>query len=362
MRPLFGTSFSISEGIFLIFNRIFMLSEERQMYRYIMFAVGSPGYTWGASIAAALIVISVLFALVSLNLALARRRVLLVVLLALVVGTQVYFGVFASPFWNIFLFSVFGLLLARGANFKAAAYIGGAVLLVSAAVFIIFPGQNPQLHEFSESLRDRFGSRINPFAVEPFTVQGSDAQTEAEQQHLNVIHVQEDTLHYAGHYEYAPHYEDVAQGTDIGLAVPQASLLPAVIFVLVLLAAALAWRYIPPLMRAARRRQLFSQSDSSAAIDCMFVYMLDWLGVHGLKRGNVVFTAYAPQLGELVSPQYSDEYMDAAVLWQRAVYSAHTPGEAERQHMKAFLDKTADIVWKSASLRTKLKIKLHYFL
>jgi hypothetical protein len=226
----------------------------------------------------------------------------------------------------------------------------------------VYPGRNPSLYQFSESIRDRFDTPLNPFAVAPFSTHNIVPNPEPDHLDLAAVDAREDTLHEMAVEGYIVDYYDRAQGAEIGAAPAAASLLPAVILVVSLLILAAVIHYAPPLWRAAKRRRMFEADDCPTAINNMFIYLLEWLCIFGLQRENVVFSAYASQLAVLVSPQFSEEYERHTALWQRAVYSDHTAGEAERKQMQEFLQATSALVLKRARLAVKLPIKFQLFL
>jgi len=350
--------FGLADGFRLVFNRLFAVSEYYQAYRYIMFAIDLPESAWDAHISVGLIIITASFAAVSVFLAYFGRKIPIIIAMLLVVGVQIYFGVFPHVVWNIILFSSFVLMLSRY-------YIAiiASIALVAVIVLVAYSGENPQLYAFSESLRDRFNTRVGQFADSSHDTRVDGFAYEPEHLALNVVDVQADNLHESAHEDYLLDYDERAGGAEVGTAIPPQSIIAILILTLVVLvSAAIAMRLVPPLVKASKRRKSFELDDYATAINNMFVYMLDWLDAHGLKRRNVVFSAYTSQLSELVSQQYSHQYEDMLMLWRKAVYSNHVPDQAECAKMREFLDETRRMVWESSDIRTKIKIKLHYFL
>ena len=371
ITSLFTAPLSITglrNGFLLIFNRLFTISEQHQQFRYVMFRISSPEIDWNGNIAVGFAVIAALFAGISFALAATRRKWPVVAVMLLTVGVQVYFGVFAYAVWNIVLFATIAVMLANrrntdgGITFRGIITVATLLLLISVAVWLVYPGRNMQLHEFSEAIRDRFDTRVNPFSVEPFGTHDVATQPELDNLDLNIAGVQDDNLHESPTVGYHVDYDESPQGAEVGFTGPVPSLLPAIIVVILLMILAAVYRFVPPLYKAAKRRRMFTLDDYPVAINNMFLYMLEWLAVIGLERKNVVFSAYAPQLAVLISPQYSDEYERMTVLWQEAVYSNNEPGETKRKQMVDFLEQTKGFVWKKSSISTKLRIKLHYFL
>ena len=364
--PLFTDDFSLSglgDGFLLVFNRLFAISEQHQLFRYVMFPISLPESYWAGNTAIALIFFMLIFAVLSFALTHIRSKAPILTLALTIVAVQVYFGVFPSAMWNIILFSALALIIANKHNtsFQSNITVVALLALISTTVFIIHPNPGPQLSDLSEAIRDRFDAPINPLEVAHLGTHDAYFQPTPEDRNLNVAGV-EDTLHQSPTEEYFLEFDEIAQGAEIGLTAPPPSLLPAVLLVIALIIVAVLFRFVPPLLKASKRRKAFDVDDSPTAINNMFIYLLEWLAVIGLEHKNVVFSAYTPQLSNLVSQQYSEEYKDITALWQKAMYSNQTPKETERQHMKDFLNKTKNIVWSNANLATKLKIKLHHFL
>jgi len=361
---LFTAPLSISglgNGFLLIFNRLFYVSEQQQLFRYTMFHVSSPQADWGGNIAAALVVIFIVFAIVSFALVICRRKILLIIAILMVIGVQIYFGVFSDAFWNILLLTALALSLVKERlTIRGIIPVLVAVALAAVAVWTVYPDRNPWLHELSEGIRDRFNTPISPYDI---ANQGMrDAHFDTADLALAVASVGEDTLHDAAIQEYHIETDEVSHGAEAGFFSLDVSLLPAIIFVIMVAFTAIIIRYIPPLLRAAKRQKAFEISDCRIAIDSMFAHLLQWLEIIGLERKNVVYSAYAIQLAEIVSQQYSQEYEDATALWQKAMYSNHVLGETERKIMRRFLDMTKDYIWEKSNIRTKLKIKFYHFL
>ena len=364
MGALFEATFSfygLSDGFALVFNRLFIISEQNNAYRYVMFNIGSPESAWDGYIAVALIYVAVLFALLSTVIIYLGKKSLVAAVFLLIVFAQVYFGVFPSAGWNIVLFATLALILAYR-NIKGQAVAIAGIALVAAVLGAVYPGENLALSEFSESIRDNFDTRISQITGTPIITQDMMIEYDQIMLGLNVAGVQEDTLHESPVQDYYVEYYEIPRGAEIGIVNPDASILPMILVFIAIVLALAGVHFVPRLWKAAKRRKGFDLDDCTTAIDNMFVYMLEWLAVHGLIRKNVVFSAYAPELASLISPEYSEEYEHVTALWQKAMYSSHPPGEAERQRVKDFLNKTMTVVWKNSGAVTKMKIKLEYFL
>jgi len=356
----------LGNGLLIIFNRLFAISEQQQQYRYVMFHISSPLGDWNGNVAAAFVLVIFIFAVIGYVMVVTRRRWINVTFILIIVGVQAYFGVFAGVLWNIALFSTLAATLTQNIGEpifnRSIAITMMFICVITAVVWVVYPGQNMRLNYFSESIRDRFDTPLNPFAVAPHDTHDANAHREPDPLDLNVTEVGDDTLHDAATEQYIIEYDDRAQGAEIGLTALEPSLWLAIILVFSFLFLAMAYRLVPPLWKAKKRRRMFKAEAVDVAINQMFIYLFEWLAVLGLERKNNVFSAYATQLETLVSPQYSKEYLRFTALWQKVMYSDHAIGEAERQRTHDFLQTTMDFVWKKSNAVTKLKIKFQYFL
>ncbi|MCL2190288.1 MAG: hypothetical protein FWC16_14785 [Defluviitaleaceae bacterium] len=345
----------LGDGFLLIANRLFTISEARQLFRYIMFPVTLPEAYRAGNTALALVIISLILLGISLWAAYTRHKIVALLIMLAAVAVQVYFGVFPSAVWNIILFCALALVLANRRGNMALCTL---VMIITAVIFAVYPQQNLQLHAFSEALRDRFDTRINPFSVAPFT----QIQQEPEHRALAVTAVQDEALHESPRIAYNVIYEDAAHGAEVGFFTPPDSFLPAILFVVFVALAAMFFYFALPYYKAKKQRTRFDTDAPNIAINNMFLHLHKWLGVMGLQHKNVLFSAYAVPLSSFVSPKYASEYAQMVTIWQQAVYSLTMPSNTDRLHMKAFLTQTQAHVWKNAGLYKKLQIKFNYFL
>ncbi|MCL2527914.1 MAG: hypothetical protein FWE42_05775 [Defluviitaleaceae bacterium] len=357
--------YGLREGMALIANRLFHVSEQNQAYRYTMFVINAQQSDWNRHVMEALGVISIVLAALCIALVRFKRGIFSIITMVLIACFQIYFGVFPSAAWNTILFTSLAMTLMRDG--KRVSLRGSIIVITIAAllavgIWAIYPGPNPTISEFSENIRDRFDIRISQITGTPIHFQEAGHNTAPEYHHLNIVDVQEDTLHEAPTQDYNTQYDERPQGAEIGALGPVASLVPLLIGIIALLIIIALARHIPRHLKVYKRRKQFETDPYPVAINNMFIYVLEWLSAHGLQQENLVFSAYTTKLAQLVSKEYSHEYENATAIWRKAVYSQHTPSKAERLAMQNFLNKTMNIVWKNASIRAKVRIKLHYFL
>ncbi|MCL2620238.1 MAG: hypothetical protein FWD97_04810, partial [Defluviitaleaceae bacterium] len=265
ISPLFTGDFSLSglgDGFLLVFNRLFTISEQHQLFRYIMFPISLPESYWAGNTAIALTVFMLIFAVLSFVLTYIRSKAPILTLTLTIVAVQVYFGVFPSAMWNIILFSALALIITNKQNtsFQSNITVVALLTLISTTVFIIHPNPSPQLSDLSEAIRDRFDAPINPLEVAHLGTHDANFQPTPEDRNLNIAGV-EDTLHQSPTEEYFVEFDEIAQGAEIGLTAPPPSLLPAALLVIALIIIAVLFRFVPPLLKASKRRKAFDLDD-----------------------------------------------------------------------------------------------------
>ena len=361
---LFAAPFSahgLQNGFLLIFNRLFYISEQQQMFRYTMFHISSPQVDWVGNTSVAFLFIAVIIGVLSFAISFSRKVLPLMVAFIFSVGIQVYFGVFPSYVWNILLFVVFAFMLVNKQNmagFRTVLPITLLVGFVLIAVWVIYPGRNERLFELSESIRDRFDTPLAESFVSPPPLIYTDVRFDPEYRDLRVVDTLEDTLNEADLEEFLVDFEDRAEGAEIGFAVPEPSFFGAVLVVVSLLILSAFVRFVPPFWKSRKRRRGFMTQNPDAAINDMFLYLLEWLHEVGLERKNEVFSAYAPRIQVLVSGDYSEGYKRVISIWQKAVYSNYAAGEDERKEMLSFLEETRNCIWNKSDLDFGLRLKI----
>jgi len=362
--PLFTAPFSFSglgNGFLLIINRLFFVSEQNQLFIYDMFHISSPQGDWDGNIAGAFVVIFIMLAAVSYAIAASRRKIPAAAAVFAIIAAQVYFGVFPSAFWNVLLFAALAMVFAKErATIRGVVPMAIVLVLVFAGIWAIHPDRSAWLFELSEAMRDWINEPISQSYLEYLQTRGADFDP-AEMAYA-LANVSDNMLAESPITDFAAQFDDIAHGAEIGFINLDASLLPAIIFVISTMLAAAIIRFVPPFIMALKQRKMFDLDDSAVAINNMFAHLLQWLEIAGLERKNAVYSAYCSSLSQIVSQEYSQEYAQMTELWQRAVYSDHASGEAERAIMRKFLEKTKSHVWKNSDIATKLKIKFQYFL
>jgi|GEM_PF-1493112 len=352
------------EGFLLMFNRLFVISEQQQRYQYIMFDVMMPMAYWPGYMMTAVLTVLILFAV--LGFIAVHFKPLCLMLMLPVVCMSVYLGVFASAWWYVVLFGAFAAVLLnkecfglrKSVKIWASSFV--IILLLSPAVFVIFPPQNIQLYRWSESLRDWFGP--------PLTVQSStlhNAQTippDTEYHDVEIAEVQDQALYNMPLMDFNIEEEYRAQGAEIGFILSDVSLVYAVVFVIFVLLMAIIIKLRKPFIQAIKRRRLLADEENPDILHHWYQHMWTWLHFLGLGDKNINYIDYAHDIKLIMSHEYAQDYEIVTLLWQKFIYGHHVLHAAERKQIKAFLEQTKTMVWQRVCIKTKIKIKLVHFM
>ena len=353
----------ITNGFPLLFNQLFAVSEAHQAYSYNMFNIGVPLDSHGRYMTAAFLLSTVLLAALSALTASARNKTFAVLLIALIIFTQIYFGVFPTSGWNIFLCLIAMFILACKDRFTlSVAPHSGILLLVAlslifAVIYGSFPNPDPALSELSEHIRDQFDRQVEQPSAQAERQFSGPRQSERENISLNAAKVSDDPYRQAGLNEFSVDYEERFQGAEIGEADPGIPPIMYLLGIIMLMLLYAAMRFAFNSRKAAKRRANFALSDCAAAINHMFLYIIEWLKAYGLNEDNTVYSAYAESVSLLISPECAKRYSVTVSLWQESVYSDHFMSPEQREQVRVFLDEIKAVVWKNSSLISKIRIK-----
>ncbi len=355
---------AILDGIKLILNQVFTVSEKYQHYIYKRFSIPAGAGNHSLCITAAMVFICIVSAVVC-HFAVKQKKGSLSALISLmvIIAVEIYFGIFPQ-LWTVILLALIGLgVLYHRYNGKAhvsgAILLAVAVLMVSFTVMAAYAGPNAQQTALTESLRDRFDQHIEQQVSNSIEKRREQVQEKTENTDLKENKVSDRSDDTPAGKRYQAEYEKHFEGNRAGLA--HARLPLAWILVGIMLLSLLGWDAVR-MYRARKRRRVFDSSDYAAAIDGMFRHSVDWLEVCGLKTDNSLFSQYSKRVSKMLSEEYGRKYSGAVELWEEAIYSGHVMSEKERGWMREFLDDTAETVRDHVGAFTRFKIKYHYFL
>ena len=330
------------DGVRLLLNRLFAASEARQTYTYEKFIV--PAAAGVPEMQAALLPLGLLIGLLCGLSARFRLRLVPTLLFALCALAAAWLGVSPGAGWYVLSAAALALGFADGQGpYSAAAARSAAVLsallLICAAVFALFPGEDARLSAWDETMRDRL-------AME--TVAYTDAAPSAAPQ--TVPAAQETKQFYRA--------EETAADTDgdeetLSLPLP---LLLAILLTALLLFVPAVWSDRLKKRRAAHRAGL-DDPDPGAAIRAAFLYAMRWLDAGGLRPGNRPYGDCAPEIGAAFTPELRAEFEQVLPIWREAAYSAHPMDGAQRDAMLRFMEHARSAAWDRLGRRDRLRIK-----
>lgn len=355
----------MGDGFRLLINQLFTVSETRQAYKYDMFTVTVSTDFYSRYVLLAFLVATVILAVISALIAGLRKKTPIILIALAVIMAQSYFGVFPSPVWTIYLYLVLALCAACGEHVGVAEVLGhGLTLLlilivITGIIWAVWPGVDVGLYEFSEHIRDEFDEQIEQPITQIISKENIPSPDQTEDMNLNVQEVSDDPYSQANNNQFDIDHKTEFKGAEVAKADPQIPYnLIFSLLILVFVAVWFGWNEI----KAAKRRARFRYPNCAEAINCIFLYTMDWLKAYGLRGDRVLYSMNSEPLSAMISSEYATKYGDIVGVWQEAVYSDHTISEAQRTQALHFLKSTKEIVWKHSGLLGKLKIKLKYFL
>lgn len=315
-------SFAFADSFAALANRTFELSEKYQMYVYTRFPTSNSTET-----AAVLTVFAAVGACMGLA-SVCRIRSVFVGIFAIFVGFAVYFGLFpTAPPTLIFCLSVLVATMCRGRGGAVAA----VVILITAAIGLaLFPGENADMRNFTEDIRDRFGEQL----ILP------DSGTQSDENPPDMSFLVLNPNNFGDIPDLRAETGDNFSGSTLGAAQSQKIRVWMVVLMTALIAAAVGFPIFRAYMGERRRRKAFESDDIAVAVDAMFRASLKRLAAVGLQRRNTPTVELADEVASLVDGDYRAAYVEAANLRDEALYSDHPLDESHRARMRDFMELT----------------------
>lgn len=290
---------SVLNGLKMLANQVFSISESCQAYEYDYFSVTDSA----ASLREGLVFVSLLTALAVF---LGGGPALTVLLWT----AQAYFGVTPPGLWLALLFLAAALYFMP----EKGLWLHGllAVLLtglISLCVFFLAPGTSVSLSGAEETARDRLAIHSIFYEQIPELIETPEPETEPP---------------------------DV-QALEPNRAVEENEI-NVLFYALVLLTLLLL--FVPAVFRDRARKKReknragFADPDCAAAIRAMYLHSRKWL-----------------QLMPVETPR------DIRDLWLEAAYSDHTLTQAQRARMEEYLARVEQTAWEAAGKRERLRIR-----
>ena len=347
-------------GFKLLCNMLFNASEKYQLYEYDKFEVTESSRDFIFTLVLILLVLTavILFALYNKNIFVITGITLLFT------GVQIYFGVFPHALLNIFIYTLFAAaFIYCSPNLISLRSCAMAIIVlaaVSAIIFIVWTGKNPVLYSISENIRDQFDEKIE---LPVYTTSQKNSTSHQNQNWFDFLRRNPaDNQKNTGDknaQDYGIDYDYNFSASQAGTTTPKTYLL--IWLFMFIWGGAFATCIIFRLLMQSKRRKLFNSPDCSVAIDAMFKYLMDWLRTYKLIPKNDVYSIYITQIENFSPKEYSDKYLNAVDIWQKAVYSEHSMTEEHREFIRLFMDETKKTVNKNVGIVTKIRLCLGYF-
>lgn len=288
---------AIWDGMKILANRAFWISEQVQSYAYTYFHVSGERCT------EAVIFLSVLAGLVHCPAILAGVWII----------AMAYFGISPDAIWLVLLLVVgLAACLPRNHRWFYGLLVGILSIAIALAVTQVAPEPGKSLSELDEQLRDSLAFATVAYEQEPVPMEVPEP-------------------------EIVPQPETLLEQPDHGV---QKAVINVLFFVLAALTLALL--FIPAIIkdRAAKRseqaRTGLEDPDHGTAIRAMYLYAQRWRSLSGTPM-------------EIPAAVYA--------IWQEAAFSDHTMTADQRETVHQYMVETAHAVWNAADRKKKLHIR-----
>jgi len=329
-------------GIKLLCNQLFLISEKYQAYKYFIFSVDSET---GLNFAYA--IFTMIFAITASLTAQSRSVAAVAINFLLITGFEIYFGVFGSSLWNIFLYITFVLLLINRKSLLLSnnLIIIGAVIISFITVGLFFNYDNPEISVLSEQIRDLFDEQIQSDRIpDPENINNQIKEDQFDKNDFTNSDGESNVNEFQTNTEYTH------SGSEAGLMNPPEPINRLLYLLLITAASVILWTAVYLYKKTKRNRQ-FTSANYAAAVNSMFLYIIRLYKLCGLTEFDGLRTKFHGQL-----------YADAVDIWYESLYSDHEITDSHRDKMRAFLNETVGIIYKKIEFSQKLKIKFIHFL
>lgn len=321
-------------------NRAFELSEKYQMYVYTRFSAGNATET--AALATIFAAVGAIIGVASVR----RLRSIFVAIFAIFVAFAVYFGLFPTAVPTlVFCAATLVAATTHGRESMAAAV---AILVTMAIGFALFPGENADMHNFVEDIRDRFGEQL--------LIPDSNTNSDEIPPDLSFLMVKPNDLGEIS--DLRAEQGDSFSGSTLGAAQSQRIRVWMVLLMAALILAAVGFPIVRAYLGERRKRKVFASDDIARAVDAMFRASLERLAAAGLQRRNVPPALYADEVASMADEDYRAAFVGAARLRDEALYSGHSLDESHRARMREFFELTERETLRHIGFRRRAALRL----
>ncbi len=290
---------SVTQGLQILANRMFTISESCQAYEYDRFPVTERRLALWEGLA--------FLSLATALFVYARGGGFLTAVLLL---AQAYFGVTPQAMWLILLLLAAVLyVLPQERLWLHTLMVSALAALIAVCVFALAPEPNARISGWDEQARDRLALHTIFYERTPDVVEVPKAE------------------------EPPPPQQELQP--DHAVSERQVNVL-----FLVLVLVTLLLLFVPAVLRdraqkkRTRNRAGFDDPDCAAAIRAMYLHSRKWLRLNPAETPQEVYA-----------------------LWLEAAYSDHALTETQRAQMAHYLAQVEQRVWNSATKRERLHIR-----
>ena len=337
---------SANRGLQALLNRLFDASEAVNAYAYDHFSIPESQPVLPSAVLLAVMGLSLL----GMTL-LSGSRLMALGWMAGSVFFQVYFGLTFPAWVNVPLFALYILWDMRRPRRQSAVLTAiTVVFLVSAAVFLLYPGVDAATEAASEAARDRLNRaaqsltctvREQPAGVnearhvhtQSLTAGDREAQTDRD---FRLLTVEEEQISM-------PHWINYLR----------------IILLLFLTAALVILPFLPFVLLNRRRkraldaRKEFESENVSEAVFAIFQHIAASLEAMGYGDRSMPYAAWNVEL----VPNYAERFAACEKLFEESAYSTHEMKEEDRQLALAFLRETEQTLQQRADWKQRLRLK-----
>ena len=337
-------------GLQELCNRIYGASEAVNAYAYVYFNVPS-----GYSLLLAILLLCIIMAASVGITIITGSRLMSLLLMTVLAGFQVYFGLTFPDWVNILLFILYMLWMLRRPWKKTEVIrVFASVIVLTVTVLLIWPGVDAATEQLSEKARDY----LSRFAQEaPGTVQENpEGENETRRVHTRSLLYGDDPTQAEKEYRLTTIEEE-------RISLPHRINYLKIALLLLLAIALLILPFAPFLWLNTRRkkaldaRKAFDAEDTATAVCAIFQYVIAWLEATGNGAGNLPYRNWQRYLAPRLSEQYAQRFANCAALFEEAAYSEHSLSKEQRGQMLALLQETEQIMQEKADFRQKLFLK-----
>ena len=337
-------------GAAVLVNRLFEASEAVNAYAYGRLPVSPES---SPRLAAALLAVA--GAAFGALLAASGSRLFALLTVLILAAGQAYLGLSLPPAANAALFGALGMLLmARPVPARARAAYAAALVAVTLAVGLAWPGVDAATESASERARDWLGRLARPLTGA--LLETPRGETEARRVHTR-------SLEEGGGGARPERAFRRVTLEEEEMSRPEWIDYARIVLLLLLTAAAVFLPLMPLMALGARRKKAlaargaFQSEDVNEAVCAAFRQTADWLRAMELGGGNLPYGAWSAALAGRMPADYAARFQRGAALFEEAFYSDHPLGEDARDQALALLEETERLLTARATWRQRLRLR-----